>query len=117
MSTRIHVLSNKMQYRSSFSLKSRIKMPASVKQRTSRDRCSHSIEHLKNETRKSIWFAFQTLVDPKNGMVHTHTLKVGHLVTVVYIYFVTNLQFNAILAHRHDGQSCSGGPTSTWVPC
>ena len=82
MSTQI--FADKMQYRSSFSLKGRIKMPGSVKQRTPRgDRRSYPIEHLKNETRKSIWFAFQTLVDPKNEMVHTHTLKVCNLVIVV----------------------------------
>ena len=83
MSTQI--FAHKMQYRSSFSIKRRLKMPGSLKRMRSRDLCSHSIEHLKNETRKSVWFAFQTLVDPKNEMVHTHTLKVCNLIIVVVL--------------------------------
>ncbi|XP_063448835.1 switch-associated protein 70-like [Mytilus trossulus] len=44
--------------------------------KVSRGRWSSSIELLKIESMKSIWYAFQTLIDPQNEMVQIHTLKV-----------------------------------------
>lgn len=44
--------------------------------KVSRGRWSSSIELLKIEAMKSIWYAFQTLIDPQNEMVQIHTLKV-----------------------------------------
>ncbi|XP_052073275.1 switch-associated protein 70-like [Mytilus californianus] len=44
--------------------------------KVSRGRWSSSVELLKIEAMKSIWYAFQTLIDPQNEMVQIHTLKV-----------------------------------------